>query len=123
MTLLITHLSTATQVSDRSGVPRSKIYSMLDSLKDKGWVRIYPVYPCYSVVRISNIPSVIRRVGATLKDKDLMIVFPQNQTPTEELKQLAPLATSEGRMFIDYVGQEANSDTVNLQAAASVLSG
>ncbi len=48
-----------------------------------------------------------------LKDKDLMIVLPQNQTPTEELKQLAPLATSEARVYIDYMGQEANSDTVN----------
>jgi hypothetical protein len=48
-----------------------------------------------------------------LKDKDLMIALPQNQTPTEELKQLAPLATSEARIYVDYMSQEANSDAVN----------
>lgn len=42
-----------------------------------------------------------------------MIVLPQNQTPTGELKQLAPLATIEARMYVDYMGQEANSGAVN----------
>lgn len=45
LALLNTHLSTATQASEKSGVPRTKIYSVLDSLKDKGWVRVYSGVP------------------------------------------------------------------------------
>jgi sugar-specific transcriptional regulator TrmB len=41
LALLNTHLSTATHASEKSGVPRTKIYTVLESLKDKGWVRAY----------------------------------------------------------------------------------
>lgn len=43
--LLNFHLSTATNVSERSGVPRTKIYSVLESLSVKGWVKIYSGVP------------------------------------------------------------------------------
>jgi len=43
--LLNTHLNTATQVSEKSGVPRTKIYSVLETLKHKGWVRVYSGVP------------------------------------------------------------------------------
>ena len=45
LALLNTHLNTATQVSEKSGVPRTKIYSVLEALKDKGWVRVYSGVP------------------------------------------------------------------------------
>lgn len=45
LALLNTHLSTATQASEKSGVPRTKIYSVLESLRDKGWVRVYSGVP------------------------------------------------------------------------------
>jgi sugar-specific transcriptional regulator TrmB len=45
LALLNTHLSTATKVSEKSGVPRTKIYSVLESLEHKGWVRIYSGVP------------------------------------------------------------------------------
>ncbi|MCW4044187.1 MAG: hypothetical protein NWE94_01555 [Candidatus Bathyarchaeota archaeon] len=45
LALLNTHLSTATRVSERSGVPRTKIYVVLESLRDKGWVRVYSGVP------------------------------------------------------------------------------
>ncbi len=45
LALLNTHLSTATQVSEKSSVPRTKIYSMLESLEHKGWIRIYSGVP------------------------------------------------------------------------------
>jgi sugar-specific transcriptional regulator TrmB len=45
LALLKTHLSTATKVSEKSGVPRTKIYSVLESLERKGWVRIYSGVP------------------------------------------------------------------------------
>jgi sugar-specific transcriptional regulator TrmB len=45
MGLLNVHLSTATQLSEKSGVPRTKIYSVLESLSQKGWVKIYSGIP------------------------------------------------------------------------------
>lgn len=43
--LLNMHLSTATQVSERAGVPRTKIYSVLEALKNKGWIHMYSGVP------------------------------------------------------------------------------
>lgn len=40
-----THLSTATQVSEKSGVPRTKIYTVLEALKNEGWVGVYSGVP------------------------------------------------------------------------------
>jgi sugar-specific transcriptional regulator TrmB len=45
LALLNTHLNAATQVSEKSGVPRTKIYSVLEALKHKGWVRVYSGVP------------------------------------------------------------------------------
>ena len=45
LSLLNTHLNTATKVSEKSGVPRTKIYSVLESLSAKGWVKIYSGVP------------------------------------------------------------------------------
>ncbi len=45
LALLETHLSTATQASEKSRVPRTKIYQVLESLQRKGWVRIYSGVP------------------------------------------------------------------------------
>jgi len=45
LALLSTHLNTATKVAEKSGVPRTKIYMVLESLANKGWVRIYSGVP------------------------------------------------------------------------------
>ena len=45
LALLEVHLNTATRVSEKSGVPRTRIYSVLESLAQKGWVRIYSGVP------------------------------------------------------------------------------
>jgi sugar-specific transcriptional regulator TrmB len=45
LALLNTHLSTATKASEKSGVPRTKIYAVLEALKQKGWVRFYSGVP------------------------------------------------------------------------------
>jgi len=45
LALLNTHLSTATQVSEKSGVPRTKMYSVLEALRNKGWVHVYSGVP------------------------------------------------------------------------------
>jgi len=43
--LLGDHLSTATRLSEKSGVPQTKIYSVLESLAQKGWVKVYSGIP------------------------------------------------------------------------------
>jgi sugar-specific transcriptional regulator TrmB len=45
LALLEVHLNTATKVSEKSSVPRTRIYSVLESLMQKGWVRIYSGVP------------------------------------------------------------------------------
>jgi len=45
LTLLKDHLNSATKLSEKSGVPRTKIYSVLESLEHKGWIRIYSGIP------------------------------------------------------------------------------
>jgi len=45
LSLLNAHVSTATQVSEKSGVPRTKIYAILETLSSKGWVKIYSGVP------------------------------------------------------------------------------
>ena len=65
-------------------------------------------------IRINGIPmALLAEFLPLLKDKDLMIVLPQNEKPTEELKALAPIATTKARIYVDYMGQEANSGSVN----------
>lgn len=65
-------------------------------------------------IRISNIPmSLLEELKPLLKDKDLMIILPLNEKPSEELKKLAPTATAKARIYVDYKGQEANSGSIN----------
>jgi len=65
-------------------------------------------------IRISGIPMpLLTDFVPLLKDKDLMIVLPQNEKPSEELKKLAPIATTKARIYVDYMGQGANSGSVN----------
>jgi len=45
LALLNAHLNTATKISDKSSVPRTRIYSVLESLGQKGWIRIYSGVP------------------------------------------------------------------------------
>ena len=45
LTLLRDHLNSASKLSEKSGVPRTKIYSVLESLEQKGWIRIYSGIP------------------------------------------------------------------------------
>jgi len=65
-------------------------------------------------IRISNIPlRLLEELKPLLKDKDLMIILPMNEKPTEDLKKLAPIATTKARIYVDYKGQEANSGSIN----------
>jgi sugar-specific transcriptional regulator TrmB len=45
LALLNTHLRTATKVAEKPGIPRTKIYSVLETLKHNSWVRVYSGVP------------------------------------------------------------------------------
>ena len=45
LSLLRDHLNSATKLSEKSCVPRTKIYQVLESLERKGWIRIYSGIP------------------------------------------------------------------------------
>jgi sugar-specific transcriptional regulator TrmB len=45
LALINKHFDGATRLSKESKVPRTKIYSVLESLENKGWIRIYSGYP------------------------------------------------------------------------------
>jgi len=45
VTLLRDHLNSAGKLSEKSGVPRTKIYSVLESLERKGWIQVYSGIP------------------------------------------------------------------------------
>jgi len=45
LSLLKDHLNSAAKLSEKSGVPRTKIYSVLESLERKGWIKIYSGIP------------------------------------------------------------------------------
>ena len=65
-------------------------------------------------IRISNIPmKLLEELKPLLKDKDLMIILPMGEKPTEELRQLASTATTKARIYVDYHGQEANQGSIN----------
>jgi hypothetical protein len=65
-------------------------------------------------IRISNIPmALLEEIKPMLKDKDLMIILPMGEKPDENLKQLAQVATTKARIYVDYKGTEANSGSIN----------
>lgn len=65
--LLKDHLNSATKLSEKSGVPRTKIYSVLESLQDKGWVKIYSGAPLlFKPVRPDEIFEKMKRGYADL---------------------------------------------------------
>ncbi len=45
LALLTMHLSTATKIAEKAGVPRTRIYSVLEALRDKGWVKVLSGVP------------------------------------------------------------------------------
>ncbi|MCW3996456.1 MAG: hypothetical protein NWE98_09975 [Candidatus Bathyarchaeota archaeon] len=65
-------------------------------------------------IRINSIPiSLLEELKPLLTEKDLMVILPLNEIPTEELKALAPIATTKAKIYVDYMGQEANSGSVS----------
>jgi len=77
-TLLKNHLNSASKLSERSGVPRTKIYSVLESLAAKGWIKVYsgtpllfkPLNPAEIFERMKKDYEAVLEVAKTVLDKD-----------------------------------------------------
>jgi len=64
-------------------------------------------------IRISNIPMrLLGELKPLLRDKDLKVILPVGEEPTEELKGLGEVATTKARIYVDFKGTEANSGSV-----------
>ena len=65
-------------------------------------------------IRISNIPmKLLEELKPLLVGKDLKIILPFGQKPTEELKKLGELATTKARIYVDFKGTEANAGSIS----------
>ena len=65
-------------------------------------------------IRISNIPmKLLEELKPLLQEKDLKIVLPIGEKPTEDLKKLGEVATTKAKIWADFKGKEANSGSVN----------
>ncbi len=65
-------------------------------------------------IRISGIPMpLLDELKPLLNEKDLRIILPLGENPTEELKALAPTATTKAHIYVDYMGEEANTGSVS----------
>jgi hypothetical protein len=65
-------------------------------------------------IRISGIPmQLLGELKPHLRDKDLMIILPLGEKPTDELRALSPVATTKARIYVDYMGEEANTGSVS----------
>lgn len=76
--LLRYQLNSASGLSERSGVPRTKIYSVLESLTAKGWIKIYsgvpllfkPLDPAEIFERMKKDYEAVLKVARTMLDKE-----------------------------------------------------
>ncbi|MFQ5884023.1 MAG: TrmB family transcriptional regulator [Thermoplasmata archaeon] len=66
LSLLSDNLNSASKLSEKSGVPRTKIYAVLESLRDKGWIRIYSGVPL--LFRAEKTDEVIGRIREDYDD-------------------------------------------------------
>jgi len=65
-------------------------------------------------IRISNIPmSLLKQLEPLLVDKDLKVILPLGEKPTEDLWKLGELATTKARIYVDYKGEEANTGSIS----------
>ncbi|MBS7633058.1 hypothetical protein KEJ15_05495 [Candidatus Bathyarchaeota archaeon] len=65
-------------------------------------------------VRISNVPmELLGQLMPLLKEKDLKVILPLGEKPSDELKQLGEVATTKAKLYVDFKGKEAFSGSVS----------
>jgi hypothetical protein len=56
--------------------------------------------------------KLLEELKPRLVGKDLKIILPLSEEPTEELKGLGETATTKARIYVDYKGTEANTGSI-----------
>lgn len=65
-------------------------------------------------IRLSNLPAgLLDELKPLLVNKDLKVILPEGQKPDESLKALGAVASTKSRIYVDYMGVEANSGSVS----------
>lgn len=117
LALLNTHLSTATKASEKTGVPRTKIYSVLESLRNKGWVKVYSGVP----LLFKAIPptSVFEKVK---KDYDFFLESVQSTLNQEENHMKEKFVIKKFDIGLDELKQEiSKAKTVEINNATNAF--
>ncbi len=66
-------------------------------------------------IRINNIPmGLLGELKPLLAGKDLKIILPIGEKPGEDLRRLGEVATTKARIYVVYMGEEANSGSICL---------
>jgi len=64
-------------------------------------------------MRINNVPmKLLDELKTLLRDKDLKIILPFGEEPTEELRRFGEIATTKARIYVDFRGTEANTGSI-----------
>ena len=64
-------------------------------------------------IRINNITmKLLGELEPLLVNKDLKIILPRGEEPTEELRKLGEIATTKSRIYVDYKGAEASAGSI-----------
>jgi hypothetical protein len=64
-------------------------------------------------VRVSNVPAkLLKELLPLLKGKDVKIILPNGQQPTEELKAVGDVAVQKAKIYSDFKGVEADEGSV-----------
>jgi hypothetical protein len=64
-------------------------------------------------VRIGNVPTkLLKEMLPLLKGKDVKIILPGGEKPTEELKAIGEVAIQKAKIYSDFKGVEANQGSI-----------
>jgi len=83
------------------------------STVDEGIEEIKRMIQKSRAIRISSLPmKLLEEIKPLLVDKDLKIILPLGEKPTENLKRLGEIATTKARIYVNFKGTEANTGSI-----------
>jgi len=83
------------------------------STVDEGIEEIKRMIQKSRAIRINSIPmKLLKEIEPLLVDKDLKIILPLGEKPTENLKRLGEIATTKARICVNFKGTEANTGSI-----------
>ncbi len=136
--LLRYHLNSASRLSERSGVPRTKIYSVLESLAAKGWIKVYsgapllfkPLDPAEIFERMKKDYEAVLEVALAMLDKDEVkmkekFVITKHDVGLEKLKEHVEKAKTVwiGNATTEFLGKVKDAFNPNAEVQVTLFPG